>query len=177
MKVCFKCNIEKPLSEFYTHKRMSDGHLNKCKDCTKRDTGVRYNTLIKDESFAELERKRHREKYHRLGYKEKHKPTPDEKKETMYRYAQKYPEKNACRGVSSKLGGAPYGMHYHHWSYNPEHKLSVILLTIKDHNLLHRFIKYDQEAKMYRTRNGELLDTIEKHTEYYNLILSQQQAA
>jgi hypothetical protein len=37
VKKCFKCKEERQLSQFYIHKQMRDGHLNKCISCTKKD--------------------------------------------------------------------------------------------------------------------------------------------
>jgi hypothetical protein len=56
MKECFKCLNVLPLSEFYRHKYMADGHLNKCKSCTKQDVKKHYNETRPARS--EYERKR-----------------------------------------------------------------------------------------------------------------------
>lgn len=55
-KICFKCNIRQSLSEFYKHSGMADGHLNKCKTCTKKDT--KENVLKNPEYYREYSIKR-----------------------------------------------------------------------------------------------------------------------
>ena len=42
VKVCFKCKKTKPLGSFYYHTAMADGHLGKCKSCTKKDGKMRW---------------------------------------------------------------------------------------------------------------------------------------
>lgn len=164
MKQCFKCLEIKDGSEFYKHPSTSDGCSNKCKTCTKE--AVRQRSLfLKEqdpEGYIKKERKRGREKYHRL-YTGKGKADIERCK----RHVRKYPEKKKAATAAQNMKAPIQGTEKHHWSYNEEHYKDVIWLTKKHHMKAHRFIVYDQERFMYRRYdNNVLLDTKEKHEEF-----------
>lgn len=56
VKKCFKCEAHKELSEFYKHPQMPDGHVNKCKECNKKD--VRDNRSNKVDYYRDYDKKR-----------------------------------------------------------------------------------------------------------------------
>ena len=168
-KTCFKCNTEKPLSDYYKHTKMGDGYLGKCIICTKKDVDTREKLLRQNPAWAEKEKERHRNKYYRLGYKDLHKPTAEKKKITMAKYKAKYPEKQKAKNISMRMKAKIKGNELHHWSYNEEHFKDTIELSIADHNKAHRHMVYDSERKMYRRAdNNILLDTKEAHIEFIN---------
>ena len=170
MKKCFKCGIEKELSEFYIHPQMGDGHLNKCKECTKNDVHIHYRKNIINPEWHKKEKNRGQQKYHRLKYRGKNKPSFESKKKSMQLYRINYPEKQLAKNASQHINN-PEGMEKHHWSYNPEHYKDVLFLSKEDHNKAHRYMIYDPERMMYRTLNGILLDTKKTHLNYIKEVI------
>jgi len=96
MKVCRECKKEKLLSEFYVHKEMADGHLNKCIECVKlRVIKHRQNNLAKVTAYDKMRSK----KPHRLQAIRDYAKTEAgklTKKKAMSAYHARYPMKYAA---------------------------------------------------------------------------------
>jgi hypothetical protein len=172
MKQCITCKETKELESFYTHKQMADGRLNKCKECCKKQAKERENILrATDSNWVEKEKERGREKYKRLNYNSL-RVNPEKKKKVITDYINRFPEKRAATLVTQKMFREK-DHHLHHWSYKKEHQTDVISLKKDDHYYLHRFLSYDSESFQYKDRNGNLLDTKEKHLEYIKILMNE----
>jgi hypothetical protein len=159
-KKCIICNIEKVVSDYYVHRQMADGHLNKCKQCCKDQAAERHKRLSKNESFVEKERIRNREKYKRLNYYEKSKKSIEDKP---------WAKTHIYKGLHKKLK-CEKGYELHHWNYNDAYLEDVLVMNISDHRRLHKKLTLDKEKRIFIYK-GEYLDTIEKHKKAISEIL------
>lgn len=137
-KKCFKCKTVQPLSEFYRHSKMADGHLNKCKTCTKNDVLIHRGKNLKKIRAYDRDRSKNK---HRIALA----------KEVIKKWREEDPRRVAAhnavakaiksgkltRGICERCSAEkPYA---HHEDYNKP--LDVMWLCQPCHKQRHKEIK------------------------------------
>lgn len=143
-KLCISCKLTLPLSEFYKHSEMADGHLNKCKECVKAYQRKRPYSREYERSRAKLP--------HRVAARKEYAKT-DASKESRRRARKKWEQQNSTQKQANEaVGGAlrdgrltkpercshcglKKPLQGHHEDYTKP--LEVIWLCVKCHNILH----------------------------------------
>ena len=157
MKICFKCYKEKNLDQFYKHPNMADGHLGKCKDCTRHDIEKHRSENL--ERIREYDRNRPN-KAHRNFKNLARQKTENGKlihKKALANYDIKHPEKrravraagNAIRdGKLKRLPCIKCGKNgeAHHEDYSKP--LDVIFYCNEHHRARHREINEERRKQI-----------------------------
>jgi hypothetical protein len=139
MKFCRWCQTEKTVEEFYKHKAMKDGYLNKCKVCCYAEQKVRRATpegkeaRKREKQYPENKRRyKKTEKGQIAAAKQKRRPDREAAKNAVaYAIRMKRLIPQPCELCGKKAEA-------HHWSYLPEHRLDVKWLCRFHHNEEHR---------------------------------------
>lgn len=157
-KKCFKCGETKPLTEFYKHPQMSDGHVNKCKECNKKD--VHENREKKSPYYKAYDRNRpnkeERNKANLARQKTSEGKQAHDKNNKEWadrnpkRRSAQYAVSNAVRdGKLDKLPCFVCGeleVEGHHPNYDAP--LDVVWLCVKHHKEVHRRYDAEEDARI-----------------------------
>lgn len=167
-KKCFKCEETKSLSQFYKHRETLDGHLNKCKDCSRKD--------------AVEHRKKNLE---RIRHYDRNRPNHDERvrkncirarasgldRGRSRRYEEKYPEKSTAHTITrnairdGRLKTEPCVVcgndkaEAHHEDYS--RPLDVLWLCKFHHALRHRELNAIRRGEI-SSRSPSILDVVNR---------------
>lgn len=154
MKECSKCGITKPLTEFYKHKEMSDGRLNKCKECNKKDVKKNYIKNIKHFKNYDQIRNQKRKDYISKRNKIYQEKNPERVEAAKKRYAENNKLKRAAHIIfsnafrSGKVKKRPCQIcktdivEAHHFDYTKP--LNVIWLCHNHHTKIHWWLRWNK---------------------------------
>ena len=155
MKQCFRCKEIKPISSFYRHRQMADGHLGKCKGCTRVDT--KKNRMGRLEYYLAYDRARAnmpdrvtarksysmtsagRESHRRAHRKQRNKPGWKLKSKAYNMVKRSVDSGNMAR-LPCEVCGSINNIQGHHDDYDKP--LSVIWLCSQHHAERHKEIRY-----------------------------------
>jgi len=137
VKVCKRCNLKKPLADYYRHPMMGDGHLNFCKECTKERVTRHRAANIKRIRKYDVERHQQpkRKRYSRQRVTEWRKQNPEKyRAHAAVAYALRTGKmrRRSCEVCRSKR------THAHHDDYSKP--LAVLWLCAEHHSARHKML-------------------------------------
>ena len=130
-KSCFKCGEVKPLAEFYKNPKMGDGHVNKCKECNKRDVTENRKKNIEHYRAYDIERGNRQTPEYHVEYRSK-KPNGYKAKNAVSNAVR---DGKMTRGVLCQFCGTYGPLHAHHRDYDKT--LDVQWLCVPCHKQWH----------------------------------------
>lgn len=133
-KICIRCGEEKPITEYYQHKGMADGHLNVCKECVK----ARIRKYWADGRGRECD-KRRQQTESRKAWQREHSALQrkkwKKKRSCRTRFWTKF-KKGEIEKSPCKVCGANKLVEAHHSDYNKP--FEVVWLCSRHHKEWHR---------------------------------------
>lgn len=133
-QVCFKCGLEKPLSEFYEHPQMANGHLGKCKECTKKDNRINSRTE-KTKEREKIRNKTPKRKEHIVKTSRNWREQNPEKYRAHNKVNNAVRDGRLIKPKSCEECGKKDNLHAHHEDYSKP--LDVIWLCVRCHGKRH----------------------------------------
>lgn len=167
LKTCFKCGEEKPYSEFYKHSKMADGHLGKCKTCTKQDVAEHRAAHI--EKVKEYDRNRPNSVERTLKaciktkcrrqidplfkerineQKRKSREASPLKTKARHTLSNAIRDGKVLRPSSCSSCNKSCTPHGHHWSYEEPYWLDVVWLCTKCHGEEHKRLNREMQTTL-----------------------------
>lgn len=142
MKKCKKCNIEKPLEEFYSHKKTRDGRLSKCKVCIleeRKTPEALERAKINDKKRNQTERRKNWVKKQTKKFREEN-PEKWNAHKLVNNFFRSFPEykTNICVVCWKESL-----IHYHHFDYTKPNE--VIPCCAYDHRKFHNWEEVREE--------------------------------
>lgn len=153
IKKCTICDKDKPLEDFYKNSKSKDKLFPYCKKCALHKS-KKYRQDNKEKVFISCKRyyKNNRESI--LKRQKSYNSINKEEiltKKTLRR--NNFPEiRNAHNNAFNHIKVNKNQIR-HHWCYEKDYWLDVIILDESEHLALHRFMYYDQDIKKYRSKD------------------------
>ena len=138
-KTCFRCGATKPLTDFYRHQAMADGHLGKCKDCTKGDVSQNYRARL--DHYTAYERKRFADPERKAKARQYAIKRPTEKRRAHYLTSNAIRDGRLIRQPCEKCGEEKSEAHHDDYT-----KPLEVRWLCRRHHLEHHGKEYRKQA-------------------------------